>query len=760
MSKGDPILDSLNAQQYEAVTAPELPLLIVAGAGSGKTRVITRRIAYLIRDCGYFPWQIFAATFTNKAAGEMKRRVCQLLPHVPEHDLNIATFHSLCARILRRDITVLGYPLSFTIADERDQLSAIKHVMRELGISDKEIKPSYAQDVINQCKIRMLEPSDVGQVVQSRYEEQLAAIYEAYTKYLHGSSALDFEDLILMTVKLFTEHPEVLERYQARYRHVMVDEFQDINESQFTLVRLLTAGHHRLTVVGDEDQTIYSWRGADIRHILDFDKYYPERLLVHLEQNYRSTGNILQAASCVISNNTERFNKRLFTDAPQGAPVLLVEAETERDEALAVAELIREIQMRLRLPASEIAVFYRTAALSRTYEEKLRELRLPYRVLGGVRFYDRAEVKDLLAYLQVAFNPHNTLSLLRIVNTPKRGLGDKTIEKLLRRARERDTSLFAVMEEASQGGIVSPSATTALRELVEHIHTWNKLASTLLPSELFERIRNDIDYDASLGDPNQMEVRSRIENLDELHRSIVAYEGETYEPSLQGYLENVSLYSPTDELRDGEEAVTLMTLHTAKGLEFRCVFIVGCNDGLLPHGRSVEEGRLEEERRLFYVGMTRAREILILTYCGHRVYYGEPRYDFPSPFLNELPAKGVLRVDASRTNWARLVHALGQSCFAAEGEEFELSKTKEEERENVRSTVRPAVSRKVPAELVEGRPGRTDLLGKRVRHPLIGEGIVVETGGTGKDRYYIVEADDGSRTKFMARFAKFEVCDS
>ncbi|MGB9691055.1 MAG: ATP-dependent helicase [Candidatus Sumerlaeaceae bacterium] len=758
MADEDPILASLNPQQLAAVTAPEVPLLIVAGAGSGKTRVITRRIAYLIREYGYFPWQIFAATFTNKAASEMKRRVCQLLPHVPEQDLHIATFHSLCAKILRREISALGYPTSFTIADERDQLSAVKHVMRELGISDKEIKPAFAQDVINRCKIRMVEPQDIGQVVQSRYEEQLATIYDAYVKYLQKSSALDFEDLILMTVKLFTEHPDVLERYQRRYAHVMVDEFQDINDSQFALVRLLTASHHRLTVVGDEDQTIYSWRGADIRHILDFDKYYPERLVVRLEQNYRSSANILEAASCVIAHNTQRFHKKLFTEAPPGYPVLVVEAENEREEAQAVAELIREITLRLRIPPSEIAVFYRIAALSRTYEEKLRELRIPYRVLGGVRFYDRAEVKDLLAYLQVALNPHNTLSLLRIVNTPKRGLGDKTIEKLLRAARERNISLFAAMEQAAQGNITSASATAALRDLVAQIHTWHKLAGEILPSQLFQRIRSDIHYDASLGDPEQMEVRSRLENLDELYRGIVAYEGETYEPTLQGYLENVSLYSPSDELRDGEETATLMTLHTAKGLEFRCVFIVGCNEGLLPHGRAAEEGRVEEERRLFYVGMTRARELLVLTHCSHRVYYGEPRYDVPSPFLGELPAKGVHRLDASRTDLARLIHSLGQSARVVSDLQ-PAHETAEEQRFQLPLSSKPASQGPIPSALTEGTFARDHLIGKRVRHPLIGEGVVVEMGGTGRNRWYIVETSDGSRTKFLARFAKLEVCE-
>jgi DNA helicase-2/ATP-dependent DNA helicase PcrA len=745
MRETDPILSSLNPQQLDAVTAPDSPVLIVAGAGSGKTRVITRRVAYLIRDRGYRPWQIFAATFTNKAAAEMKRRVVQLLPYVPEHDLHIATFHSLCARILRREITVLGFPSNFTIADERDQLSAIKHVMRDLGISDKEIKPSYAQEIINQLKIRMLDAQHVGQVVQSRHEEQLAAIYDAYDKYIHASGALDFEDLILMTVRLFTEHPEVLARYQDRYQHVMVDEFQDINDSQFALVHLLTASHHRLTVVGDEDQTIYSWRGADIRHILDFEKYYPERIVIRLEQNYRSTQRIIEAANAVIAHNTERFHKRLFTEQAPGAPVLILEAERDRDEAMAVAELIIEVAHRLRIPYSDIAVFYRTAALSRTYEERLRELNVPYRVVGGVRFYDRAEVKDMLAYLQVVQNPRNTLALLRIINTPKRGLGDKTIEKLLKWGRDHNASLFEALEHAAAGDFLSPAATTTMQDLVNKIRTWRELASHLLPSQLFERIRDEIRYDESLGDTEQMEVRSRIENLDELQNSIVAYESETPDATLEGYLENVSLLSPVDATTEEGDAVTLMTLHMAKGLEFRCVFLVGCSDGILPHARAVEEGHLEEERRLFYVGMTRARELLVLSHCAHRTYYGEPRYDVPSPFLAEIPPHVCRHIDASRANFARLAHDLCHNLVAPDSELTEKDRS---------SSTRPA------SDAVVKSPTRGDsLLGKRVRHPLIGEGLVVEAGGIGKGRWYIVEVDDGSRVKFLARYANFEVCE-
>jgi len=758
MTTHDPILSGLNPQQLEAVTAPEMPVLIVAGAGTGKTRVITRRIAYLIREHSCFPWQIFAATFTNKAAGEMKGRVCQLLPQVPENDLHIATFHSLCARILRREINVLGFPPSFTIADERDQHSAIKHVMRELAIPDSEIKPSFAQEIINQCKIRMLEPADVGEVVQSRYEEQLATIFEAYTRYMQQSGALDFEDLILMTVKLFTEHLDVLEHYQSRYRHVMVDEFQDINHSQFALVRLLTASHHRLTVVGDEDQTIYSWRGADIRHILDFEKFYPERIVVRLEQNYRSSANILTAAGGVIAHNTERFHKTLFTDAPAGAPVLVIDAQNDREEAACVANFIREIAMRLRISFSEMAVFYRTSALSRTYEEKLRELNLPYRVVGGVRFFDRAEIKDLLAYLQLAQNPGNNLALQRIINTPRRGIGDKSVEQLLRFARQQGISLYEALQRALPEGVIAGSAARAAATLARQIRAWHEMAHSVLPSQLFARIREEIAYDAGLGDPAQMEVRSRIENIDELYNSIVSYETETPEPTLQGYLENVSLLSPTDNL-GSEDAVALMTLHMAKGLEFRCVFIVGCNEGLLPHRRAAEEGHVEEERRLFYVGMTRARELLFLTHSYERVYYGEPRYDRPSPFVEEVPPHVVRRIEPIATDVARLVHDLAHGRVTAQPAEAASQAGGIAPAGSPLSPRQPQQAGALGSGLSPATAAATSLLGRRVRHPFGGEGVVVDAGGTGKQRWVVVETEGGSRIKLMLRHATLEVCE-
>jgi len=741
MTKRDPILSDLNEQQREAVTAPDEPILIVAGAGTGKTRVITRRIAFLIRDRNFAPWQIFAATFTNKAAEEMKRRVVDLLPAIPESDLNIATFHSLCARILRREITRLGYSPSFLIADEGDQLSAIRHVMRQLGITNKELKPNLVQEVINQCKMRMLEPSDVGQVTHSRFESEIAEIYAAYSTYMQQSGALDFEDLILCTVRLFTEYPDVLASYQQRYQHIMVDEFQDINDSQYALIRLLAGNHRRITVVGDEDQTIYSWRGANIRHILEFDHFFPGSHVIRLEQNYRSTATILAAASSVISHNKDRFQKTLFTTGGKGRPILVIDAENERDEANAVAELIGEFKRRLRIRFSDIAVFYRTAALSRTYEEKLRQLNIPYKVVGGVRFYDRAEVKDMLGYLQLAANPHSNIAFLRVINTPRRGIGDKTLALLQRISHEKKVSLFSASEYAIEASSLPRGASSSLQQFLEQVKKWNELSTTVLPSQLFEQIRTDVDYDKSLGDPELLEVRSRIEHIEELHNSIAIFETENPSATLQDFLEYISLQSSHDEVDSSEDFVLLMTLHTAKGLEFRCVFIVGCNEGILPHARSVDEGNLEEERRLFYVGMTRAREFLVLSHCAHRVYYGEPRYHSESPFLEEIPSEHKYTIRPEETDFARLVLELIHEGNLRHEEKDVVPPRQKQETEPTRRS-----------------HGSSSLVGKRVKHPFLGEGVVERVEGWGRDSYLIIKTAEGDKIKLRAKFADLEIC--
>jgi DNA helicase-2/ATP-dependent DNA helicase PcrA len=727
MSTPDLILTGLNPPQLEAVTAPEAPVLVIAGAGSGKTRVITRRIAYLVRHLGLRPHEIFACTFTNKAADEMKRRVAELLGSQAPHEFPIATFHSLCARILRREAALAGLPPSFTICDESDQLRAVRHVMKELGISPKEMTPGDAQSHINFAKVRMLSPDDVREITETPREHIYADIYEAYEKYLAANSALDFEDLILRVVRLFRDNPAVLDFYRHRYRHVLVDEYQDTNAVQFELVRLLAGGHRRLMVVGDEDQSIYSWRGAEISNLLDFQQHFPEARVIRLEQNYRSTGNILRAASVVIARNTERLGKTLFTEAGRGAKIHLYEGSREWDEAVAVAETIASLTRNHGFRHGDIAVFYRMAALSRIYEDRLREYGIPYKVIGGVRFYDRAEIKDLLAYLQVIHNPHNSIALLRILNVPKRGLGTRSLEAITRTARNLGVSDWQVISSGAADASLPKAAARHLSTLAGQIHEWRDRARTAPPADLLEQVLQDTHYIDSLGDPQSLDVRSRIENIEELKSSMIQFAMENPGAGLETYLESVSLAGASDEKAAGGQ-VSLMTLHSAKGLEFRAVFIVGMEDGIFPNPRAVhEEGRIEEERRLFYVGITRAREVLFLTRSKSRMLYGEPRYPDPSIFLRELPREVLTPLVPGEPE-------VGDAEVSAAAPPPH--------------TV-PAASPRVAA-------GRYRL-GDRVRHAILGEGIITGIQGGGLDTSVLIQLDGGDVHQLLLRYAHLEV---
>lgn len=726
----DPILDNLNPQQYEAVTAPDGPLLIIAGAGSGKTRVITRRIAYLVRERSLRPYEIFAVTFTNKAAGEMKRRVAELTGDAEAHDFHIATFHSLCARILRREAVDLGISRSFAICDEHDQLAAVKHVIKQLKL-EKQLKPADALYVISQCKMRMLGPEHIALVTQSKFEDQYADIFRAYDAYLHESSALDFEDLILSVIRLFKERPNTLEFYQHRYKQVLVDEYQDTNAAQFELVRLLASEHRNLTVVGDEDQSIYSWRGADISNLLDFQKHFPDARLIRLEQNYRSTGNILRAADAVIAHNTERLGKHLFTEKGPGAPVFFWNARTEALESHAVVEAIQEFARRGGYSYSDVAIFYRMGALSRVLEDRLRQMRIPYRVVGGIRFYERAEIKDLLSYLSVVDNPDNSISLYRIINTPKRGIGPKSLQAITDFARREKITDYEAMTLAASKGIVPGAAAHKLERFVKDLAHWRTLSQKSRASEVLRKILDDTEYIAALGDPESFEVQARTENIQELQNSIVQYEEENPMMDLQGYLETISLMSSADESKSSEPSVSLMTLHSAKGLEFKLVFIVGLEEGIFPSMRAVmEDNRLEEERRLFYVGITRSREILVLTRATTRMLYGEPRMNAPSRFWKELPKDCVAPLSFPEEDYA-------------DPEDRRVSQPEPEPQRQ---------------QAWQEPPGRYQL-GVRVRHRLLGEGTVIGLSGAGRGAQVLVKIDDGQTYKLMAEYANLEVID-
>jgi DNA helicase-2/ATP-dependent DNA helicase PcrA len=632
--------------QREAVETTEGPLLVIAGAGSGKTRVITHRIAHLIRDKDVAPWQIFAATFTNKAAREMKNRVAQICGAADTVRLSIATFHSQCAVILRREASSVGLTDRFAICDDTDQVALLRRCIEELGMDKKAIKPRDPQEMISLAKMRLLEGDEAYEFIKERRDKKYADIYELYQRRLRESDAVDFDDLLLLVVKLWRENPAILANYQSRYRYILVDEYQDTNLAQFELVRLLAEGHHNLCVVGDEDQSIYSWRGAEITNLLEFQKRFPEAKIIRLEQNYRSTGNILAAAHGVIERNTQRLGKKLWTEDEKGDPVVVIEAGSESDEAFEVARQIKTLK-RQGVPLSEIAIFYRVNALSRVYEEGLRQAKIPYRVIGGVRFYDRAEIKDLLAYLQLIDNPFNVMALARIINKPKRGIGDAALSKLVHYAREHDEPIFQTMlglDRLKAAGLTGKTAGAAL-DFGMAIHAWAQKVhdeKSLSLRGLVEEILKKTEYEAALGDPKSLDVMSRLENIREFLGALEQYQEMERDANLHDYLEMIALRA-ADEEENGsgdpaEGSVSLMTVHNAKGLEFDVVFIVALERELFPNARAVnEQQHYEEERRLFYVALTRARRRVYCSHAERRFLYGQTKEALKSRFLNEIP---------------------------------------------------------------------------------------------------------------------------
>lgn len=771
----DPILDNLNPQQYAAVTAPDGPLLIVAGAGTGKTRVITRRLAHLVRDRGIRPWQMYAATFTNKAAEEMRHRVAGLAVDCNPADFHISTFHSMCARILRRDGSAIGLGNNFTICDDKDQQSAVKQVITRLGLTDKVLKPSDAQNVINQCKMRMLGPADVGEISESN-REHYTEIYEEYEKYLASSGAVDFEDLILKTVRLFEQNEGVLKHYQDRYRYLMVDEYQDTNKVQVELVSLLAREHRNMTVVGDEDQSIYSWRGADINNLLDFQKHFPDASVIRLEQNYRSTSNILQAADSVISNNTERLGKTLFTDGEEGAPVYMLVGRSDTEEAEAIVFSIEELRRRGK-SFSDMAIFYRVGSLSRVFEDALRKYQIPYRMIGGTKFYERAEIKDLVSYMQVAANPNNTIAMQRVINTPRRGLGNKTVDALATFASRRRISMFEAMGRAASGEAVGipKGAIQKLANLKSQIEIWQEFAKHNRPSEILDCILEDTAYVASLGDPHSLEVISRKDNIDELRTSMIQQEEAKQDLTLSAYLENVSLVSVTDELDPNDDAVSLMTLHAAKGLEYKVVFMGGVEESIFPNHRSaMERGNYEEERRLFYVGITRAREILVLSRATQRYYFSEMRYNNESRFIHELSEEVLRPLHPFNPEFHESVadapQDIGLSYPAASeaaagrgfggGGQYQPSSYGGRSSYSQQRQSRTPFGAGPPAPRNNAPPaatrGRSIPLGSRVRHALLGEGIIAGVSGSGNNLQYVIQMDDGTEHHLLAQYARLE----
>ncbi|ERM92738.1 ATP-dependent DNA helicase PcrA [Caldanaerobacter subterraneus subsp. yonseiensis KB-1] len=632
------ILANLNEQQKEAVTTTEGPLLILAGAGSGKTRVLTHRIAYLIKEKKVSPSNILAITFTNKAAEEMKTRVENLLGYVG--DLWVSTFHSACVRILRRDIDKLGYDRNFVIFDTTDQKALVQECLKELDLSEKQYPIKMVLNAISSAKDKMVYPDDYIDFFGDTYRNRkIKEIYKLYQHKLKKINALDFDDIIIKTIELFKENPEILEFYQRRFRYIMVDEYQDTNTPQYYFVNLLAQRHRNLCVVGDDDQSIYGWRGADVRNILNFEKDYPEAKVIKLEQNYRSTKIILEAANHVIDNNVYRKKKSLWTQNKEGEKIVLCELENEREEAEFVIQEIIKLKERENRSFKDFAILYRTNAQSRPFEEALMKVKVPYKVVGALRFYDRKEIKDILAYLRLIVNPYDDISFKRIVNVPRRGIGPATIEALEKVAREKDTSLFFAIED-----LKNARNKGSLLQFKQFILDLIDKKDAMSVSDLIKYILEQTGYIEELKREESEEAEGRIENLNEFLNAAYEFEESSEDKSLEAFLAGITLVSDIDMAGDIGESVVLMTLHSAKGLEFPVVFMVGMEEGLFPSYSSFEDDHeLEEERRLCYVGITRSKERLYLTYARQRNLYGRSQYNSYSRFISEIPERLIVR---------------------------------------------------------------------------------------------------------------------
>lgn len=634
------LLQGLNKQQQEAVKHTEGPLLIMAGAGSGKTRVLTHRIAYLLKEKGVGPRNILAITFTNKAAREMKDRVEKLVGS-ESADMWVSTFHSMCVRILRRDIDQIGYNRNFTILDPSDQLSAVRQVLRDLNIDPKQFDPRAMLNQISSAKNELITPETYEKEASNYFERQVARVYTAYQELIRKNQSLDFDDLIMETIHLFQRVPDVLTYYQHRFQYIHVDEYQDTNHAQYKLIKQLASRFQNICVVGDSDQSIYRWRGADMTNILSFEKDYPAAKTVLLEQNYRSTKLILEAANHVIANNKQRQPKKLWTENEQGNKIHYYQGETERDEALFVTEKIQELITKGYSP-SDISILYRTNAQSRAIEETLTKANIDYQMVGGTKFYDRKEIKDLLAYLRLITNPHDDISFERIVNEPKRGIGKTSLDKLRAYAAEQDMSMFEALDVVDFVG-VTPRVANALAEFQEMILSFMKQQEFLTATEMVEQVLSRTGYEEMLENERTLEAASRLENLEEFKTVTQNFEETNEEDqSLITFLTDLALISDIDTIdeddADQQEKITLMTLHAAKGLEFPVVFLIGMEENIFPHSRSMlDDEEMEEERRLAYVGITRAERELYLTNARMRTLYGRTNFNPISRFITEIP---------------------------------------------------------------------------------------------------------------------------
>lgn len=737
------LLKGMNPRQAEAVQLTEGPLLIMAGAGSGKTRVLTHRIAYLIEEKGVNPWNILAITFTNKAAKEMKERVINLMEAGGE-DVWISTFHSMCVRILRRDVDHIGYSKNFTIIDSSEQLTLMKRVVKELNIDPKKYDPRSILGAISNAKNELLTVAAYSARQGSLFEEIVARCYEMYQKELRRNQCLDFDDLIMLTIRLFQDNPEILQYYQRKFHYIHVDEYQDTNHAQYTLVNLLAAGFRNLCVVGDADQSIYGWRGADMQNILDFEKDYPDAQTILLEQNYRSTQNILSAANQVIGHNRNRKEKKLWTENDQGDKITYYRGDSERDEGRFIVSEIQRLQREQQRKYGDFAVLYRTNAQSRVVEETFLKANIPYKMVGGHKFYDRKEIKDILAYLQVIANPADSLSLLRIINVPKRGVGAGSIEKLQSFAALHDFSLLEAGQNVALSSLKGKAA-TEIEKLAQSLADFNQMIPYLSVTELTREVLAKTGYEDELKRQNNLESQNRLENLEEFLSVTMEFdktydaqpeeEQEAPEDKLTIFLNDLALLSDVDSYEEEASEVTLMTLHAAKGLEFPVVFLVGMEEGVFPLSRAMmEEAELEEERRLAYVGITRAEEALYLTNALSRTLYGKTQYNRPSRFVSEIESELL----QGKGNGAPGEKKAPAATFAPKV---------------FKPQYKQPVTTGVPGKKETSAAGITWQVGDKVEHKKWGQGTVVRVGGSQKDLELDVAFPSQGIKRLLAAFA-------
>ena len=762
------IYDTLNEQQREAVYCTDGPLLILAGAGSGKTRVLTHRIAYLIEEKGVNPWNILAITFTNKAAGEMRERVDNLVGFGSE-SIWVSTFHSTCVRILRRHIDRLGYDTNFTIYDTDDQKTLMKDVCKLVEIDTKVYKERNLLAAISSAKNEMISAQEYALNAQGDFgKEKIAKVYQEYEKQMHANNALDFDDLLVKTVQLFETQPDVLENYQERFRYIMVDEYQDTNTVQFQLVSLLAGKYRNLCVVGDDDQSIYKFRGANIKNILNFEQEFPDATVIKLEQNYRSTGNILDAANAVISNNVGRKDKQLWTDNGEGEKIKFCQFDTGYDEAEYIADDI-EREVRNGASYNDHAILYRTNAQSRLFEERFVAQNIPYKIVGGVNFYARREIKDLLAYLKTIDNGRDDVAVRRIINVPKRGIGLTTINRIQESATERGIGFYEALLAPGLIAGVGRSATKldSFAALIEYFKT---LAEEMSITDLLQEVIEKTGYIESLENEDKEEAKTRKENIDELISKAATYEESCQDKdekaTLSGFLEEVALVADIDSLDEEQEYVVLMTLHSAKGLEFPRVYLAGMEDGLFPGYMSINAGdreELEEERRLCYVGITRAEQELTLTSARRRMVHGETQYNPMSRFVKEIPRELLdtgnkkftqeTEMPAQQNTYARAREAFRAQAFG--GAFGGMTPVKNQGTGKPLTGSQALASLQKGSQLAAGGNGPLGYeAGDRVRHVKFGEGTVTEIKEGGRDHEVTIEFDSVGTRKMFAKFAK------